>query len=283
MSNSIYDNITNSIIEQLEKGTVPWVKPWNGTGSGMPTNALTMNPYSGVNILLCWIAEQQRGFTSDYWLTLNQARKLDIRVKREEMKKGTWLTMYKQIILKQERITAKTENRDPKSVPMIKGFMVYNVDQCETVPEHLKQAPEGLTEALKHANSEALIAKQKADIQHGGNRAYYSPSQDYIKLPVIESFPDTMDYYRTAFHELGHWTGHKTRLDRFNKSTDNGKTTYAREELVAELTAAYVATTQGIKPTLNHASYIDSWLAVLKEDNKAIVQAASKASNYLLQ
>ena len=283
---SIYDHITNNIITQLESGTVPWVKPWTSTGAGMPTNGLTMKPYSGVNILLCWIAEQDRGFTSSYWLTSNQARLAGTRIKKDEYKKATWLTMYKMITFKQERIDAKNEGREAKQTPMIKGFKVYNLDQCESVPEKLQAKPEQLTEATIHTRSEALILKQNAEIQHGGDRAYYSPTQDYIKLPVIESFPDSLDYYRTAFHELGHWTGHKTRLDRFNKSTDNGKTTYAREELVAELTAAYVSTTQGIEPTLNHASYIDSWLTCLKEDNKAIVQAASKASkaaSYLLQ
>jgi antirestriction protein ArdC len=188
MKNTVYDNITSSIIAQLEQGTVPWVKPW-ACDIGMPTNGSTHKAYKGINVLLCWMASENRGFTSNYWLTRVQASKLGMTVKKDEFKKGTWLTMYKMITFKQERIDAKAENRLARETPMIKGFQAYNLEQFDDIHESLIAKPKEVLEFRIHDNSEALIASTNADIKHGGDRAYYTPAQDYIQLPEKEAFP----------------------------------------------------------------------------------------------
>jgi antirestriction protein ArdC len=267
MSN-VYDHITNQIIEQLENGVVPWVKPWDGdSANGLPMNGHTGNAYSGINILLGWMAAQNRGFTSNFWMTANQARKEGVRIRKEEMKKATWMTMYRMITFKQEKIDALAENRTARETPMIKGFQVYNIDQLESVPEKFQtKEPVEKREHEPKAACTDLITNWEVAITEMGNKAFYSPSADTITIPEIEKF------------QMIHSTGHESRLNRFPTNKAQEKMAYAKEELVAELGACFLATEQGIEPTLNHTSYIASWVKCLKENNKAIVQAASKAS-----
>ena len=166
----------------------------------------------------------------------------------------------------------------------MKRYRVFNIDQCEGLSDDLYASAPDVPECEQLPIAENLISATAADFRIGGNRAFYVPSQDSIQVPPQPLFHEQIDYYRTCFHELGHWTGAKHRLDRPIENSKCSKL-YAREELVAEMTSAFVCASLGIKPTVRHTDYIGSWLSVLKEDNKAIFRAASqasKAADYLL-
>lgn len=159
----------------------------------------------------------------------------------------------------------------------LKRFTVFNIDQCEGLPERLTAADAELGERETIPQAEALIAQTGAEIRIGGDRAFYAPVLDTVQLPPQQAFRDQINWYRTALHELGHWTGHPARLARDQKGA-YGSAAYAREELVAELTAAFTCAALGIQPTVRHADYLGTWLDVLREDNRAIFRAASQAS-----
>lgn len=197
---------------------------------------------------------------------------------------GTTIVHADRFIPKNEKERAKTEDTEPQAVPFLKRFTVFNVAQCEGLPEELYSQPEPLPERHIIPHAEALVRKTGADIRIGGDRAFYMPSADFVQLPPQPAFFEQINYYRTCFHELGHWTGHPTRLAR-DLSGSYGTKAYAREELVAEITAAFTCSSLGIEPTVRHADYIASWLEVLREDNRAIFRAASlasKAADFLL-
>jgi antirestriction protein ArdC len=161
---------------------------------------------------------------------------------------------------------------------------VFNTDQCEHLPAELTSAPAPVPDGLILPHAEALIAVTGADFRIGGDRAFYRPVHDFIQVPRPEAYFEPINWHRTALHELGHWTGHPSRLGR-DLSGHFGSALYAKEELVAEMTSAFVCASLGIVPTVRHADYIGSWLEVLREDNRAIVRAASaasKAADYLL-
>src|SRR5690606_29468813 len=160
---------------------------------------------------------------------------------------------------------------------------VFNVDQCEGLPEELVQVPELPTERETIPHAEALIAATGSDFRIGGSEAFYTTSGDFVQVPPQLPFREQINFYRTALHELGHWSGHKSRLAR-DLSGQFGSAAYAREELVAELASAFTCASLSIKPTVRHADYIGAWLGVLSEDEKAIFRAASlasKAADYL--
>jgi antirestriction protein ArdC len=161
---------------------------------------------------------------------------------------------------------------------------VFNTDQCERLPAELTSAPAPVPDGLILPHAAALIDATGADFRIGGDRAFYSPVHDFIQVPRPEAYFEPINWHRTALHELGHWTGHRSRLGR-DLSGHFGSALYAKEELVAEVTSAFVCASLGIVPTVRHADYIGSWLEVLREDNRAIVRAASsasKAADYLL-
>jgi antirestriction protein ArdC len=161
---------------------------------------------------------------------------------------------------------------------------VFNTDQCENLPDGLITAPPPVSEGLILPQAEALIAATGADFRMGGDRAFYSPAHDYVQVPRPDAYFEPINWHRTALHELGHWVGHPSRLAR-DLTGAFGSALYAKEELVAEMTSAFVCASLGIVPTVRHADYIGSWLEVLREDNRAIVRAASaasKAADYLL-
>ncbi|CDX12633.1 conserved hypothetical protein [Mesorhizobium plurifarium] len=281
---SLYSEITDRIIADLERGSVPWVKPWGRAKAalGLPKNAATGRCYSGINILILWGAVIERGYPGQRWLTFRQALALGGNVRKGEH--GTTIVHADRFIPKDEKDRAKADGDDPQAVPFLKRFSVFNVAQCEGLPEHLYGQPEPLPEREIIPQAEALMRASGADIRIGGDRAFYMPSADFIELPPQPAFFDQINYYRTALHELGHWTGHPTRLARDFSGTFGTKA-YAREELVAELSAAFTCSSLGIEPTVRHADYIASWLAVLREDNRAIFRAASlasKAADFLL-
>nr|NKB54617.1 DUF1738 domain-containing protein [Rhizobiaceae bacterium] len=216
------------------------------------------------------------------WLTYKQAETLGGHVRKGE--KSTTIVYADSFITREERRTAQNEHRDPQRVPFLKRYSVFNIEQCEGLPENLyTDAPE-LPEREQIPHAEALIKDTEADFRVHGNRAFYVPSQDFIQVPPQPAFHEQINYYRTCFHELGHWTGHKSRLDR-DLNHSKGSKPYAHEELVAEMTSAFVCASLLITPTVRHTDYIASWLEVLKEDDRAIFRAASlasKAADYLL-
>jgi antirestriction protein ArdC len=282
---SVYDEVTATIIRQLEAGVAPWAKPWNKVGGGsvvMPANAVSAKRYSGINVLLLWGSMIERGYSSPLFLTFKQALDLGGSVRKGE--KATSVVYADRFIPAGEKAKAEEENRDAKAVPFLKRFSVFNVEQCEGLPERLIVELPAPSLGDQWASGEALIKASGAQVRVGGNRAFYSPGHDFIQMPPLPAFPEPLDYYRTAAHELTHWTGHSSRLAR-NIQNSFGSKDYAREELVAEMGAAFTLASLGIEPALNHASYLASWIKVLQEDNRAIFKAASlatKAADFLL-
>jgi antirestriction protein ArdC len=284
---NLYRTITDKIVHDLERGVVPWVQPWHlGASPGslsLPRNALTQRPYSGINIILLWAALDARGFASPHWLTFKQALTLGGSVRKGE--KGTAVYFADKFIPEKERRRAHEDGCDPATIHFLKRYTVFNAEQCDGLPENLSSSRPPLAPCEALPLAEALIAATGADFRIGGDEAFYVPSQDFIRIPHQSAFADQINYYRTAFHELGHWTGHASRLDR-KLTTKSGTQDYAREELVAEMATAFVCASLGIVPTVRHADYIGNWLVVLREDGRAIVKAASlasKASDHILQ
>jgi antirestriction protein ArdC len=282
--NSLYQDITGKIIAELEQGRVPWVQPWGNVSAplGLPCNAATGRHYNGINILTLWCAVAERGFAAQSWLTFRQALKLGAHVMKGE--KGTTVVYADRFVPYRERTRAAEAGDEPDAIPFLKRFTIFNADQCEDLPADIAPLPLPLAENLILPQAEALIAATGADIRVGGNRAFYVPSADFIQVPPNSSYLEPVNWHRTVCHELGHWSGHTSRLNR-DLSGGFGSPAYAREELVAEITSAFVCAALSIVPTVRHADYLGSWLDVLREDNRAIIRAASaasKAADYLL-
>ncbi|OPF90475.1 DNA primase TraC [Rhodopseudomonas palustris] len=283
---NIYDEITTKIIAELEAGRLPWVQPWGSNTISaplaMPRNAATDRGYSGINVLILWGAVVQHGFATQGWLTFRQALGLGGNVRKGEH--GTTVVYADRFIPDDERRRARDNGDDPAAIPFLKRFTVFNVAQCEGLPDGLSAPPPPIPEGLIVPEVEALIRASGADLRLGGDKAFYAPSPDFIQIPRPEAYFEPINWHRTALHELGHWSGHPGRLAR-DLSGGFGSKAYSREELVAEMTSAFCCASLGIAPTVRHADYIGAWLDVLREDNRAIVRAASaasKAADYLL-
>src|SRR5579883_2816461 len=282
---NLYDEITNKIVAELEAGRIPWVQPW-GTAAAkaplaMPENASTDRQYRGVNILILWGAVIEHGFSGQSWLTFRQALSLGGHVRKGE--RGTTVVYADRFVPNDEKRRAAETGEEAQAIPFLKRFAVFNTDQCEDLPNEIAAAappPPGLIEPTV----EALIKATGITFRIGGHRAFYAPAEDYVQVPPPQAYFEPINWHRTALHELGHATGHCSRLKR-DQSGSYGTRKYAFEELVAELSAAFSCASLGIVPTVRHADYIGSWLEVLREDNRAIVRAASqasKAADYLL-
>lgn len=280
---SLYEEITAHIIADLEAGIFPWARPW-GTGGGnqafaLPRNAATGKAYSGINVLILWGRLFEGSFTSQRWLTFRQASSLGGAVRKGEH--GVTVCYADRFVPKREEADASPSGQDPAreeaSVPFLRRYTVFNVDQCDNLPDHCLAPRPALPEREIVPQAEALAAATLADIRIGGAQAFYRPSDDTVHIPPQPAFFEQINYYRTLFHELGHWTGHCRRLNR-DQSGAFGSKLYANEELVAELTAAFVCAALSIRPTVRHADYLGSWLNVLRDDSRAIFRAASKAS-----
>jgi antirestriction protein ArdC len=283
---SLYQEITNKIIAELEAGRVPWVQPWETAAAkaslAMPRNAATQRKYSGINVLILWDAVIERGFSIQNWLTFRQALGLGGHVRKGEA--GTTVVYADRFVPDEERTRAERDGDEPNAIPFLKRFTVFNTDQCENLPLELASASAPIPEGLILARVDALIEATGADFRICGDRAYYSPVHDFIRVPRPDAYFEPINWHRTALHELGHWSGHPSRLAR-DLSGNFGSALYAKEELVAEMASAFVCASLGITPTVRHSDYIGSWLEVLREDNRAIVRAASaasKAADYLL-
>lgn len=267
----IAQEVTDKILAQLEAGAAPWVKPWRAIpGAGMPYNYATGAPYSGTNVMLLWMAQAAADYPTAQWLTFNQAKALGGNVRKGET--GTLAVYYGTAQRKDENGEVEGAYR------FLKGFTVFNVAQCEGLPE--KAAPEGRVAAAAMERDEwadAFLGATLADIRYGEDKAAYYPGKDRIGMPSFESFETSDHFYATGFHELVHWTGAEKRLNRDLKGKF-GAENYAAEELVAELGAAFLCAEFGFDGDLRHAGYIQSWIKLLKDDKHAFTRAASAAS-----
>jgi antirestriction protein ArdC len=281
---TLYEAVTARIIAQLEAGTLPWVQPWDGAqaATGLPRNGATGRSYSGINILILWDRLFEAGYRVQRWLTFRQALALGGHVRKGEL--GTTVCYADRFTPKAEQDRASEEQRDARQIAFLKRFTVFNVAQCEGLPEALMTLPEPAPVTQLVPKAHHLIDECGAIIHVGGERAYYAPGADQICVPDPSAYGAPINWYRTILHELGHWTGHKSRLDRL-KGAAFGSPDYAREELCAEMASAFLCAELGITPTVRHADYLASWLSVLREDHRAIFRAASqasKAADYLL-
>lgn len=281
----IYTRVTNRIIQDLEKGVRTWTKPWNAEHTdGKISRPLRHNglPYSGVNILMLWADSIDKGFSTPIWMTFRQASELGGFVRKGE--KGS-LVVYANKITKTEQ--DDQGNDVERSIPFLKGYTVFNVEQIESLPEHYyAKSTSELTPVERIDHAEAFFAATGADVRYRGGQAFYSQKGDYIQLPPIEAFREAESFYATLAHESTHWTKHPARLERNFQRKKWGDEGYAREELVAEIGSAFLCADLEITPEIreDHAAYIESWLEVLKSDNRAIFQAAAhaqKAVDYL--
>jgi antirestriction protein ArdC len=283
---NFYDDITNKIIAELQEGRVPWVQPWGTEATkaqlAMPKNASSNRTYSGINVLILWGAVIQHGFSGQSWLTFRQALALGGHVRKGE--RGTTVVYADRFVPDDAKQRAAESGGEARAIPFLKRFTVFNTDQCDDLPDEIATVAPPPPPGAIEPRVEALIKATGIEVRIGGNRAFYDASEDYVQVPPPAAFFEPINWHRTALHELGHASGHTSRLNR-DLSGSYGSRKYAFEELVAEINAAFCCAALGIVPTVRHADYIGSWLEVLREDNRAIVRAASlasKAADYLL-
>jgi antirestriction protein ArdC len=273
----IYSRITNQIIAALEQGVKPWTQPWNAAhAAGHVSRPLRHNgqPYGGINVLTLWASAMTGHFSAPIWMTFRQAIELGGHVRKGE--KGAPV-VYANTISKTEADESTGDDVE-RTIPFLKAYTVFNVEQIESLPGHFYALAESTRNPDERiADAERFFAASRADIRHGGDSAYYSPTLDYIQMPP---------YYATLAHETTHWTKHTTRLDRDFGRKRFGDDGYAREELVAELGAAFLCADLGLalEDRADHAAYIGHWLAILKDDKRAVFTAAAhaqRAADYL--
>jgi len=271
---SVYDSVTNNIISKLESGIAPWIKPWkSGQAGGADRNIVSKKEYSGVNRLILGMS----GYSSPIWGSFKQWSEQRGTVRKGE--KGTQVVFYSQI--NKTEIKPNDPNPENSTYALLKSYYVFNIDQVEGL-EIAKPEPV-IAEFNPVPALDDRIAKTGAQISHGGGRAFYRPSTDSITLPEKSTFLSEAHYYATVLHELTHWSGAEHRLDR-TKGKRFADTAYAFEELVAEMGAAFLCADYQIEGELQHADYIGNWLQCLKNDNKAIFNAAAlaqKAADYI--
>lgn len=272
----VYQDVTDTILEALEAGTIPWRKPW--ATAGLQRNAVTGRPYTSINQLLLQLSE----YGDPRWTTFKGAKQLGGSVRKGE--KGRRVVFFKQL-----QVDDRDKPGEKKTIPMLRQYTVFNVAQCDGLEleplevRDLEHEPIEAAQALLEGYSDSPA------IAHGGDRAYYAPREDRIQLPEPGRFEDAESYYATAFHESVHSTGHESRLDRglSERVAPFGSADYSREELVAEFGAAFLSAEAGISPATlpQSAGYIDHWMCVLRADSKAAVWAAGRAqraADYIL-
>ncbi|HEV2560291.1 MAG TPA: zincin-like metallopeptidase domain-containing protein [Microvirga sp.] len=284
MLNDVYSRVTSRIIADLERGVRPWHQPWTPGSSSPSSRPLrsTGEPYRGINVLLLWAEAQARRYTSPTWFTYKQAQALGAQVRRGET--GS-LVVYADRLTRREQDDTGQEHE--LSIPFMRTYNVFNVEQIDGLPERFSAPPTPpRSSATGLAHADAFVRGTGADIQHGGPHACYIPSRDHIRLPAFDQFRDAESYYATLAHELIHWTGHPTRLARTFGQQRWGDAAYALEELVAELGAAFVCADLQLtpEPRPDHACYIDHWLRALRDDKRCLFSAAAhaqRAADYL--
>ena len=275
MSNQVYQSVTDSIISELERGAIPWVKPWRADSTA-DRNVINNKPYQGINRLILGMASMIKNYDAPIWGSFQQFQQLGYNIKKGE--KGTQIVFYKPVSTQKELPDGTIENN---GYSVLKAYWIFNIAQTDA--PITKIAPENIKPFNTISECENTISKSGAIIQHGGDGAFFVPSLDKINLPNKTAFNSESDYYATAFHELVHWSGAKHRLDR-DLSGKYGNPSYAFEELIAEIGAAYLCADHRLQGELRHAGYIQSWLKALRDDNKAIFKAAAyaqKAADYI--
>lgn len=286
MKTDVYERITNQIVQALEQDVRPWHQPWNVEhAAGRINRPLRGNgvPYRGINVLSLWGEAVAQGYAAPIWLTFKQAQELGGHVRKGE--RGS-LVVYASTVSRTES-DPDTGEETERDIPFMKGYTVFNVEQIEGLPTHYHAKPAPRRDSIERiAGADAFVNATRATIRHGGGLAAYNLKTDDIRMPPFEAFHDAESYYATLIHELTHWTRHPSRLDRDLGRKRFGDAGYAMEELVAELGAAFVLADIDIAPMprAEHASYIASWLKVLKEDKRAIFAAAAhaqRAAGYL--
>jgi len=272
----LYQTVTDQIVAMLEAGVVPWRSPILGRNSaGHPKNLNTGKPYRGVNVFLLAFTSFAKGYGSSYWLTFNQAKERGGNVKKGE--KSSMVVFWKQYE------TTDKETGQPTTVPILRYYNIFNVEQVDgiEIPDAVKFEPID----FKPIEAAERIASNFAGgptVQHdGGQRAFYRPATDTVHMPERTRFASEDEFYSTLYHEYSHATGHSSRLDR-KLDTDPrpfGSPDYGKEELVAEMSAAFLCGHAGLQPSVitNQAAYIGGWLKQLKSDKKLVVSAAGQA------
>ncbi len=290
----VYQIITDQIMELLDKGVIPWKKPWKGGASGWPKSLASKKQYRGINTFLLAVTAEAMGFDSSYWLTYKQAINLGGYIKKGE--KGTMIVFWKPWEIEEtDKETGKVEK---KTIPMLKYYRVFNLDQAEGIePDKLPENSGIITDddmldfnPIEACDNIVNHMPNKPTIEHSSQaRAYYSTDKDLVHMPNRERFNSEPGYYSSLFHELAHSTGHSSRLDRkeLTGKAAFGGYSYGTEELTAEMGAAMLSGMAGIEPdTLeNSAAYIDGWRKTIKADKKLVVIAAAraqKAADYIL-
>jgi antirestriction protein ArdC len=273
----LYLRITNTIVAELEKGVRPWVPNW--ISPTMPCRPLRANEeaYRGINVLLLWLAASKNGYRSPYWFTYRQAAELGGFVRKGE--KATPI-VYAGSLEKTERDEKGEEQQ--KTIPFLRMYSVFNLEQTEQLPEKYRPI---VSQAVSSSENEPIEAIERffrntgAHIVHGDDSPHYSILYDRVHMPPLNAFKRADDYYSTLAHEVTHWTGHPGRTPRNFREKTWSSTNYAREELVAELGAAFLCADleMSLEPRADHAEYIGSWLQVLRSDKRAIFHAAAMA------
>jgi antirestriction protein ArdC len=275
----IYTRVTDQIVALLEAGTRPWIQPWQTAhGAGPVSRPLRFNlePYSGINILTLWASAISQGFAAPVWMTFRQALELGGHVRKGE--RGSPV-VYANSCKRTETDPGSGEE-DERCIPFLKAYTVFNIEQIAGLPDQISApTPPPLNPDAPVRKADAFFATIGADIRHGGSSACYIPALDRIHMPQFADFRDAECYYATLAHEMTHWTGHNARLNRSFGRERFGDAGYAMEELVAELGAAFLCADLELTLSVrdDHASYIASWLKVLKGDTKAVFTAAAHA------
>ncbi|MEH3119944.1 MAG: ArdC-like ssDNA-binding domain-containing protein [Methylorubrum populi] len=219
---NLYDEITATIIAELEAGRLPWVQPWGTSGIAaplsMPRNAATGRGYSGINVLILWGAVVNRGYSSQSWLTFCQALGLGGNVRKGE--RGTTVVYADRFVPDDEKRRARDTGEDAHAIPFLKRFTVFSTDQCENLPKDLVTAPPPVPDGLILPEVEALIRASGADLRLGGERAFYAPGLDYVQVPRPEAYFEPINWHRTALHELGHYA--EARIMPHGRAADGG-------------------------------------------------------------
>lgn len=267
----IYQTVTDSIVAMLEAGVKPWAPQWEAGACGLPAIPTRANgeAYRGLNVALLWGAAEMKGYRHHTWMTFKQAKELGGCVRKGE--KSTPVIYW-------GSYAKEGDDGEEETRLFAKGYAVFNVEQIDHLPARFYEAPPVGETAERIKAADAWAVGTGADIRHGGSKAFFSPKSDHVQMPPLEAFFEPEAYYGTLAHELTHWSGAKARLDRqFGKRF--GDKAYAFEELIAEMGAAFAMARLGIaaEPREDHASYLASWLKVLKADKRAIFTAASKA------
>jgi len=285
-SRDIYADVTNQIVEALDRGVRPWSRPWdlNNSAVGMLPRRHTGEAYRGVNVLLLWAAATERGYASQTWMTYKQ-----VHAERGQVRKGERGTMvvYAGQFAPTNATTVGGDDDAPalRARSYLRSYTVFNAEQVDGLPP--PPARQVVEPPKVDAEVEAFIARTGATVCHGGDRAFYAPGPDLVQLPNAHQFRDAAAYLGTLTHELVHWTGHPDRLAR-QFGHRFGDQAYAMEELVAELGAAFMCAGFNLNasPRDDHAAYLAEWLAVLRADKRALFTAASqaqRAADYLHQ